>query len=431
MNKALKAIVFGVAICCIGTVGARTTKKCKEFSLDLGHGVGYSSYGEELDPIIPAVANPAPEGLLGSNVIFSGSFIYWRMAQKSTNFANRWLGTPTNSERQYSFKQAYEPGFMVSAMADLGDGRMGIIDYTRIHSTTEFTLAHPNAAEAISDTIPGTTHIYFNPGWVFPSLVNALSTSSTFTSMGGANTNEARDIVANWRCNYDVIDWKLGRWYYMGKNLSIFPTAGLRLALIDQRTRLTIRTFANMAATDPYINTMMSDSWLLGPTVALNMYWMFDYGFRIVGNIKGSLLYQNAKVQGTYSAVTGVVEASAQPYIPPEAAFSPYRRIEQTIPQVESMIGIAWSSFLAEDAWGLDLLVAYDYKYWFNQGVIQRTISQSRRLNLNRTFYLAPARTAGATDNDANYGVSNVQTGSNMADDLTIHGLTITLSLYF
>ena len=84
------------------------------------------------------------------------------------------------------------------------------------------------------------------------------------------NTNEARDIIADWRCNYDVIDWKLGRWYYLGEYVSVFPSAGLRLALIDQETRLTIRTFAYAATADPTINTASSDSWCLGPTVFFN-----------------------------------------------------------------------------------------------------------------------------------------------------------------
>ena len=89
MNKTYKALAWSALICCVGTIEARTMQNNgNSFSLDLGHGVGYSSYGEELDPIIPAKANTAPEGVLGSNVTFSASFIYWLFGQKSTNFAN-------------------------------------------------------------------------------------------------------------------------------------------------------------------------------------------------------------------------------------------------------------------------------------------------------------------------------------------------------
>ena len=36
---------------------------------------------------------------------------------------------------------------MVSASADLGDGRMAIIDYTRIHVNPVVTVSHPNSED--------------------------------------------------------------------------------------------------------------------------------------------------------------------------------------------------------------------------------------------------------------------------------------------
>jgi hypothetical protein len=100
------------------------------------------------------------------------------------------------------------------------------------------------------------------------------------------------------KLNFNVLDWELGRWFYVSNSISLRPHAGLKAAWINLKQDETI-------ASASYTIENKNDSWAIGPSGGVNSNWYFGCGntmgdrgqvrdrphFSIFGDFAGALLY--------------------------------------------------------------------------------------------------------------------------------------------
>lgn len=300
----------------------------------------------------------------------NASFIYWHSSQESMDIAyvdptNLFVFTPEHAVAFAKFE--YNPGFQVGIAFNTNyDGWVGSMDYTRLHQETH---AHHKAPE-----VHGVHQVYNNPDW----FANAFSTNNT-----------ANEVSGEWELEFDMLDTVLGRPFYQGTRLTVSPYGGLRALWIEQELEIKIHGNGQI----PSKSENESESWAIGPKVGAGMQWLLGAGFRIVGNVAGSLLY--TRYDKISHKESGLIEATRVHDI--GGAIHHFSTLR---PVLDMGLGLACGYYVYQQKCYLDLAVRYDFMYLWDQNVMRELVSTLQ----NRVDHVG---------------------------DLQMHGLTINASIFF
>jgi hypothetical protein len=311
----------------------------------------------------------------GWDVWVDASFIYWQAIQENmepaySHVPGVTLTLGTNSFGFVNMDFKYKPGFKVGAgMSFDYDNWDAGFEYTRLHQTT-----HSSAAMSLAAATAGDGYI---PLWI---NINNAPLSTLITS-----------FKASWKLNLDFLDVDMGRWFYMGTQLTMRPAIGMRAAWINQHRSATYNNILNTA-----LNNIVSESthsWGIGPRASWDMNWMIGCGFRFFGNNSADLLF--TRYHATSNSSNQINGATILETDVKESHINTLR------PHVDLEWGLGWGTYLCNHEWYVDINAAYGFQIFWNQDMFRRFTSPT---NI-RT--LMP------------YG------------DLFVHGLTVTVKLDF
>jgi hypothetical protein len=315
------------------------------------------------------------------HLFITGSYLYWYAQEDGLDLANTATyvsATNTTVPKQHQGKTLFqrfefESGFKAGIGINVAsDDWVLRADYTRFHSLTKLSKsAHGSSA---------------GPG--------ALSFNNWFYQ----ESDEGQAIAAShfnskWHLELDWLDATLSRPMYSGRKLTLTPFVGLRTSWIEQTLNIRATNLLNVFPPSTALHSRNKlESWGIGPRAGVDAHFLLSYGFRIQGALGASLLYtQFSKV--SHSEDPAAVGESSVAYV--------MRNYQCARAMAEGNLGLGWGIYAAKRRFHIDMSATYDFNYLWGQNMMRSL----NNLQINGT--------------------------GGSASDLTIQGLTATLTLSF
>jgi len=184
-------------------------------------------------------------------------------------------------------------------------------------------------------------------------------------TVGGGDTQHAH---ARWHLMYDVVDFELGRSFYLTKALSARPFVGLRGAFIRQHTKFEYEDVHLLNDNNLFdLNTRTKNDYFSGGLRAgtklnfrVNQHWSF------YGAASTALLYGNFDLKLNFQ-FPGQNLGSIKPGYKAD-----YNRVKAN---VEGAIGLQWETGYANGRYHFTILACYEFTEWFNQNQLVKVLA--------------------------------------------------------
>lgn len=340
------------------------------------------------------------------NMFFAdASFIYWNVSQEYMDFARPSMVTGEGATLSFTpvpnahvatpnFK--YKPGFKVGIGIDTAyDGWVVRAEYTWLHQkiSTQVGSATPN--ETILPTAFPDGQLFTFTDW-FPgraSVPVAISDATAALGMG-----------SHWKMHLDMVDLTVGRPHWLSRNLSIFPSVGLRGLWIRQSYDLTAFGGAIVGSGGvlhlfAVTSNNNSHCWSVGPTASMAANWLIGAGLRIESDMGFSLLYTRyTKIQHQENNVVFIITPTA------DNIDGNMNNLGCVRPTADMGLGLGWGTYFCNKDYHIDLVARYDFNVFWDQNVMRNLVGN---LGNNLVGYADPV------------------------GDLYLHGLTVTAKFDF
>jgi hypothetical protein len=285
------------------------------------------------------------------DVYFDVSFTYWQPLQDNMEIGFVNTTVPVGSSNQYTATGAnglngnfvnmdfeWEPGFKIGGGINFDHDNWDMhSEYTWFRSESSRSTSTSGATDAIFPT-------FGIPGF--------LGTNTVFTS---ANVE--------WKCNMDILDVDLGRWYYVGTKLMFRPDFGARAAWIRQNLDadyVSTGATTGFTSADVLDFTQKSHSWGVGPKAGLCTTWMIGDGFRIFGNGEADILFTRYTKASTNMKHT----------LYPDSVLH-QSGINTVRTHLDLELGFGWGTYLDCNNWYMDFAAGYEFQVFFDQNMFR------------------------------------------------------------
>lgn len=162
---------------------------------------------------------------------------------------------------------------------------------------------------------------------------------------------------ADYNLYVDLVDFEMGRWFYVGKLLSIQPHAGFRGAWIGQH--LDANYVFNSAPFSRFLVTSKNDITFrgFGIRTGLNTEWSFCHGLSILANTNFDLLWSKTKVSQIEYNPSGSIRSQTTD-----------NEIYSMTPVVELFFGLAWDVWECFNLcnWDMKFRIGWEEQYFVN-----------------------------------------------------------------
>lgn len=306
----------------------------------------------------------------------TASYLFWQAREENLELGLSTSTTAPDAISSYSTvkypKFAYRSGFKVG---------LGLqTDYDNWDAFAEYTWYHT-----------GSVNTKFNPAsgsFIYP-IQGAIQEPADFTS-----------ATQSWNLKMDLVDLSLARAYYSGTKLTVRPFFGARGAWIRQT--LNTNYFDSSVNSDNTYMHSSSVSQAVGPRMGFESNWLTGYGFRLIGNASGDILYTRYDVKFDQ---TGPSTTASQIQTKIDASHADYLRTHAALD-----MGFGWGSYFNNNNWHIDFLAIYGFQVFWDQNMIR--------------FFSQAAPIGG--ESSPNFGKSFAPNGN-----LYIHGLTFNVKVDF
>lgn len=222
-----------------------------------------------------------------------------------------------------------------------------------------------------------------------------LGTGTGLTPLHTAATTVPTKAQNEWLVYFHNIDLTVGRDQYYSRKLAMRPFVGVRGAWIKQTVRESY-----IAGTSTEETILKGRFWGIGPLVGVNTKW-------ILGDVRSSYLslfgdFDGALMYGRFSHYRGHI--AAVPGTPNTIAGLDQRL---PVPMVRAFMGLGWDSRISQDSMNIGIKIGYEVQYWFRQNQFLHLPGEDGKLETPRTTY------------------------HRLSDDLSFHGLTLSVRLDF
>lgn len=185
------------------------------------------------------------------------------------------------------------------------------------------------------------------------------------------------DSQANWKLNYNVIDWEVGSPGCISRLFVITPFFGLRAAVIDQNygNQLDFILISSQQREETFFRQARNDYQAAGIRAGLNLQSYLWCGFSTFVKVAGSLLY------GTFDVADDIVEINkdiATGNIVSIQSLDFVRRDNRLRPNLEVALGIQWTAGLFDNTKHITFKVGYEFIAWYKQNQFRRCLVPNR-----------------------------------------------------
>lgn len=281
------------------------------------------------------------------NFWLDASFTYWTAYEEGLDLAHTtatYASSATTQVVDFLFQHTkWEPGFKVGLGVDFGhDHWSGFAEYTWFRSRTSTSVGLPTAPTGA--TVP----LWVVENWALDS--------------GGTNVSA---IASTWRLRMDLLDVGLTRPYYQGTHLIVAPFAGVRGTWIRQNLKIHPTPFSS----DSVLNANAflhnkSSAWAVGPRGGLQGKWHLGWGFRIEGDMAGSIAF----TRYTKVAARADIMNYSTPQHPTTTKYTDYNTIRFNN---DMSVGLGWGDYFDCRNYHFDLLATYDFQIFWNQNMMR------------------------------------------------------------
>jgi len=192
------------------------------------------------------------------------------------------------------------------------------------------------------------TNIYYT--WFRTTNSNAVGTKGAQigSDLFGLATPFTQGKI-NWKISFQMIDWELGRPFFVSKHLSLRPHIGIKGGWINQHVN---ENFTQAAG--PYSSRTKNDFWGVGASGGFNSNWTFavvgTHNFDFFGDFAGALMYGHFNVKHT------------------ETQFAPSGLNRNLmVPMLQAMFGMSWDTSFNCSRCHFGLRVGYEFQQWWKQ----------------------------------------------------------------
>lgn len=285
------------------------------------------------------------------------SFTYWLAYEEGLDIAQSigtFGGTQIFNGSEFLFQDTkWEPGFKVGFGMDLGhDQWNAFAEYTWFRSRTTTTAASPAVPTGATAA-----------AWVFNDW-DLAQTTATFIP-------EASALTSVWRLRMDLLDVGLSRPYYQGTHLIVAPFGGVRATWIRQNLRINSTPFSTTAGivTPSAVFHNKSYAWAVGPRAGLEGKWHLGWGFRIEGDVAGSIAF--TRYTTVASRADRLLLAAA---VGTSSKYTDYNTLRFNN---DMNIGLGWGDYFDCRNYHFDLLLTYDFQIFWNQNMLRELVDDT------------------------------------------------------
>ena len=170
---------------------------------------------------------------------------------------------------------------------------------------------------------------------------------------------------SKYKITFNMLDWELGRSYFISPSLAISPYIGVKGGWISQTANEKFNYLTNVL--DIITFREANDFWGVGPLVGMKNCWDLgqwnEHHFALFGNCSGALMY------GHFDEVYHV--AAFVNGFPPTGFFSTIQvhglNHNLVLPMLRSVLGLEWHTGFNQNKAHFGLQVGYELQYWFRQ----------------------------------------------------------------
>jgi hypothetical protein len=285
------------------------------------------------------------------------SFLYYFASEDGLDYAesadlvSAGVVSPSNSRLlKQSFD--YQPAFKVGLGTKAWDWDLNA-EYTWIRQTNHVHKTAPVPSPNLG------TGIWFIDSWF------VLSNRSTGQSLA------ATEVRSKWNLSMDLADLSLSHSYYFARRLTIAPLFGMRGAWIRQKVNVTLdlppQGVANQL--NEVYSHNSSNSWAVGPRAGLQANLLLGKGFRVQGDVYGSLLFTE------YTTIKHSEKVS-HPNDPSVIKIKE-KDYECIRPIAEMGLGVGWGSYFNKDRFHFDFSANYDFNIFWSQNMIRKLVDET------------------------------------------------------
>ncbi len=159
-----------------------------------------------------------------------------------------------------------------------------------------------------------------------------------------------------WNTNYNLIDVRLGKPYYLSRYVVFNPHFGLRGGWIDQHFSV---DYSGAPGPNRFVHHGENDFWGVGLRAGLDTDWRLSQnfgGFGVFGNVAASMLYGKFRIDQNMQIAAN-----------PTGSFVVFDRHYMNVPNAEIAMGITWGTFLSQNRYYLNMKAGYEFHVWFDQ----------------------------------------------------------------
>lgn len=209
---------------------------------------------------LEVLCDAGPKVCMGSDLYFTGSFIFWWPHQEGTEYAMSGIGTDPNKGDTHDVDYGGKPGFKVGlGYAPPHDGWDLYAFFTWLHASGDDATSADNLSTLVST---------FNP------------------TLTGANVD--------WELKFNTLDLELARNFFVSRYLKIRPFAGVKGTWQDQD--YTVNYLTDNVAFGPRRIRIDQDYWGFGIRGGMNSAWHFTNMCSLFGNFAISALWSGYDV---------------------------------------------------------------------------------------------------------------------------------------
>lgn len=295
--------------------------------------------------ITPTVAPRVRDGV---GLILTADFIWWKTTISNMSYATTGvvdggtfvpLGSSTKMGHVVEPDFDFQPGFKFGAGLDFAyDGWDFYADWTWLNTDAEKNSIHARSGD-------GATTLF--------SLVEQDGTINT------VNISKESSV---WRQHFDVIDFELGRNFFISRRLTLRPHFGLKTAWIHENWKLKFTEVDKLVDPTKALQKRKQKLWGIGTRAGLNTVWHFCKNWGLYGDIAATALWSDFHVK----AKDRVIVSGSATFPEPVNTFKTRQVLTKITPVFETNIGLTYMYWFNKDEYLLQFSAGWEEQIWLD-----------------------------------------------------------------
>ncbi|HSW73035.1 MAG TPA: Lpg1974 family pore-forming outer membrane protein [Chlamydiales bacterium] len=176
---------------------------------------------------------------------------------------------------------------------------------------------------------------------------------------------------AHWTLLFNMIDWELGRAFYVSEGLSLRPFASVRGGWINRKF-IVEQGNPNLGGTDfsvafePSTFFAKNNYWGVGPRFGLNTDWRFCGGWMLYGNMAASILYghvfRNFETVNDFASFVGA--SRSRPLL--ASNITNKKHVWRAVPNTQVAFGFGWGDCVNCNSMFFSIRLGWEASFFWN-----------------------------------------------------------------